>query len=416
MKNTDLCIRNILMPDGRVTDISVDNGRIVHLGAGMPADEIIEGRRRLCMPGAIDMHVHMRGGPQAYKEDWKSGTKSAVAGGVVMVVDQPNTIPPITTGKRLLERVREAEEKAYCRFAINGGVTPDAEFRDLWASGAMAFGETFAAASSYGTALGPEDLRTALAQVASLGALVTIHAEEVTPGDDRDLLTHDHLRSAAGEARAVRSVSALAPPGCRLHFCHLSSAESVMAAGKTSFEVMPHHLFLSREAFEKTDARGKVNPPLRSERERKALWSLWDRIPVIASDHAPHTVREKSEVFTDAPSGIPGVETMLPLLMAKALSGDITLKSVIEKTVLGPAALLGLTAWRCSPGDQADLVLYPKVSEMIDPEHLHSKADWSPYEGLDAIFPEEVIINGAPVFSDGEFFTGQGQWIKGAGA
>ena len=128
------------------------------------------------------MHVHMRGGPQSAKEDWESGSKSALAGGVTVVVDQPNTIPPLTTPDTFRARVLEAKENSFCHFAINSGVTHDTPLPAMWSAGAMAFGEVFFAPSSYGEAVTPQELATALDQIHSLGGLATIHAEEVIAG------------------------------------------------------------------------------------------------------------------------------------------------------------------------------------------------------------------------------------------
>ena len=412
----DLIIRNALIPGGRITDISIREGRVVHVGAGgTGAEESVDAHGDLALPGGIDMHVHMRGGPrQSYKETWSSGTMSAVAGGVTMVVDQPNTLPPLDSRETFRDRVAEARAGSYCRFGINGAVTPHADLAGLHDEGALAFGETFAAASSYGEAIGMEDLKRCLDELHRLGALVTIHCEEVREGRDVTLATHSNLRPGDGEAAAVASICDLFSPGQRSHFCHLSSAASVRAAC-TSFEVMPHHLFLSQEMFGREDAHGKVNPPLRTEKERKDLWHLWDQIPVIASDHAPHSREEKSGLFEGAPAGLPGVETMIPLLLAAVYDGRLTLDSVLEKVVSRPAEILRIPAPGLTPGAPADIAIYPKESMPISAERLHSRAGWTPYEGMSGVFPEVVVCNGRMVYDRGEFAFGAGEWVRGRG-
>ena len=167
----------------------------------------------------------------------------------------------------------------------------------------LAFGETFFAPSSYGDAISDAALRQALGRIHALDGLATIHAEKVSDVADTDLVSHDLVRSPEGELQAVKAVGELNTAGCRLHFCHLSTKRSIDAAQAT-VEVTPHHLFLSLEDFEDNDPFGKVNPPLRTEKERKHLWGGWDRIDVIASDHAPHTREEKAQDFSTAPSGI----------------------------------------------------------------------------------------------------------------
>ncbi|MCM2466756.1 dihydroorotase [Methanoculleus sp. CWC-02] len=403
-----------MLPTGRRADIVVAGGIVRHVGAPVRADETIDCSRLTCLPGAVDMHVHMRGGVQAEKEDWRTGTMSAVAGGVTVVVDQPNTVPPITTPGLLRARVREAEEQAICGFAVNAGVLPDADLAGMRDAGAMAFGETFAAPSSYGEGLDAETLKELFARIHALGGLATVHAEEVIGPAPATLAEHDSARSGVGEARAVQAVSALAPAGIRLHFCHLSTAASVGAARGT-VEATPHHLFLSHGMFDLDDTRARVNPPLRDEGTRRDLWSCWDTIDVVASDHAPHTVPEKAVPFEIAPSGIPGVETMVPLLMAAVRKKRITLASVIEKTSWRPAAILGIPRTGFEPGDRADFALYPDEITRIDASSLHAKCGWSPFEGLDAVFPEVVIVGGARAYACGDYLEAHPAWYPGQG-
>jgi dihydroorotase len=411
-----LVLRNVTLPGGRVADITVADGTVCHAGAAMPADRSIDCTGLLVIPAAVDMHVHMRGGPQAQKEDWESGTKSALAGGVTVVVDQPNTIPPVTTPETLRARVLDAQETAFCHFGINSGVTRETPLPAMWSAGALAFGEIFFAPSSYGEAVPLHDLSSALEEIHSLGGLATVHAEEVTPGTDTSLASHEQHRSPEGEVQAVRAVLGANRAGCRLHFCHMSTGAAVDAVPEgVSVEATPHHLFLSREAFADTDAAAKVNPPLRSERERKELFRQWDRIDIIASDHAPHTRVEKEQPFPEAPSGVPGVETMLPLLLASVLEKKVSLPDVIAKTSSNPAALLGIEPAGFAPGSRGDFAIFPKKAVRIEAGSLHSRCGWTPYEGMDAVFPSLVVMGGTVVYEKGEFFRAKPAWIPGNG-
>ena len=410
----DLVLRNVLLPTGRRADIVVADGIVRHVGAAVRSDETIDCTGLTCLPGAVDMHVHMRGGVQAEKEDWRTGTMSAVAGGVTVVVDQPNTVPSLTTPELLGARIREAEERAVCGFAVNAGVVPEADLAGMWEAGAMAFGETFAAPSSYGEGLSTGALKEVFSRIHALGGLTTIHAEEVSGRAPATLADHDRARPGEGEARAVEEIARLAPPGMRLHFCHLSTAASVRAARGT-VEATPHHLFLSHEMFGDDDTRARVNPPLRDEETRRDLWSCWEKIDVIASDHAPHTLREKKVPFETAPSGIPGVETMVPLLMAAVQKKRITLASVIEKTSWRPADILGIPRAGFEPGDRADYALYPDEVTRIGASRLHAKCGWSPFEGLEAIFPQEVIVGGVRAYAHGDLRGACPAWHPGQG-
>lgn len=409
-----LVLQNVSLPDGRVADITLADGCVSHTGAGIPADRVIDCHGLFVIPAAVDMHVHMRDGQQSAKEDWETGTKSALAGGVTMVVDQPNTVPPLTTPETLRARVSTARKKAFCHFAINSSVTPKTPLPAMWRAGAMAFGEIFCAPSSYGEAVSPRELGTAFETIQSLGGLATIHAEEVVPGPVPTLESHARVRTPEGEARAVRAVRHANTSGCRTHFCHLSTGASVDAASG-SVEATPHHLFLSRDMFDETDAFAKVNPPLRTGRERKELLSRWDRIDVVASDHAPHTSREKEQPLPDAPSGVPGVETMLPLLLAAVLEKTFTLPDVIAKTSTNPASILGIPPAGFSPGCRADFALFKKEAVSIEADNLHSRCGWTPFEGRMGVFPWLVIMDGIVVYQDGEFFRASPSWIPGKG-
>ena len=409
-----LALHNVTLPSGRVVDLTIRNGMVAHVGAPGTCDSRIDCEGLLVLPAAVDMHVHMRGGSQSEKEDWGTGSRSALAGGVTVVVDQPNTVPPVGTPTALAARVRDAENHAFCHFAINSSVTPDTPFEAMWDAGAMAFGETFYAPSSYGDAISRDNLWLAFNRIRALDGLATIHAEEISKGSDLDLSAHNQVRSIGGEVRAVLAVREINTPGCRLHFCHLSSARSIEAA-TGSIEVTPHHLFLSLENFPHDDPHGKVNPPLRTEKERKEIWRLWDRIDVIASDHAPHTDHEKQQDFPSAPSGIPGVETMVPLLLAEVIAGKISLLSVIEKTSWAPARILGIPKAGFDIGDRADFALYPKETEIISADTLHSRCGWTPFEGQAAIFPRTVILGGEIAYHEEEFTKTHPSWFPGKG-
>ena len=409
-----LVLQNVMLPSGRVADITLAAGKVSHVGAYKGAAEQCDCRGCFVIPAAVDMHVHMRGGVQSTKEDWTSGSMSAIAGGVTVVVDQPNTIPPVTAPHVLADRVQDAKKHSYCNFAVNSGVTPDTPLESLWDAGAMAFGEIFHASSSYGDAIDGVALEAALGRIQKLDGLATIHAERIGTSPDNDLISHSLVRSVLGEAEAVRTVQFLNRSECRLHFCHMSSVRSVdVATG--SVEVTPHHLFLSQEQFDKNDTFGKVNPPLRTEAERKGLWERWGQIDVIASDHAPHTRDEKMQDFSSAPSGIPGVETMVPLLLAQVLLKKIDLASVIDKTSYAPARLLGIPRAGFEIGDRADFAIYSKKPELIKAESLHSRCRWTPFEGQRAIFPKMVVMNGYIVYLGGEFSRQEPTWFAGKG-
>ena len=435
MLNCDLALRDAKFPDGKTADIGFKSGRVIHIGAVNKADKTVRCHNMLLMPAATDMHVHMRGGSQAEKEDWQSGTLSAIAGGVTMVVDQPNTVPPLTTPSRFTTRVKEALSGACCQFAVNAGVEPDEDLPSLWYAGAMAFGELFAGPSSYGHVLPLPELKNALREIHRLGGLATIHAEMVGSNEPETLITHNNNRTPEGEAEAVKQVCQLNTSGCRLHFCHMSSGDAIetvleqrklisdvtpdlknnSGTSRISFEVTPHHLLLANQDFLPGDSHAKVNPPLRDKKTQTGLWEAWDQIDVIASDHAPHTASEKATGFQQAPSGIPGVETMVPLLLAEVQRRKIPVSSLVEKVSRTPCEILGIPPAGFAPGERADFALYPDNITRLDPGELHSRAGWSPFAGRPAIFPELVVMEGRIAYHNGEFYTEDPRWYPGRG-
>jgi dihydroorotase len=436
MASCDLVLRDATLPDGRRADIGLKEGKVVHTGAVEKSGDVIDCHGKLLLPAATDMHVHMRGGNQAEKEDWRSGTMSAIAGGVTLVVDQPNTVPPLTTPSRFADRLEEALCGTCCGFAINAGVAPGTDLSSLWYAGAMAFGEIFAGPSSYGEALSPQDLGNALREIQQIGGLATIHAENVGTSTPGTLAAHQNNRNPEGEADAVNQVCQINTSGCRLHFCHLSSGKAIGAVleqrrvsgrqaheiqpgdmpGMISFEVTPHHLLLSFEGFLQGNTCVKVNPPVRDNKIQAGLWEEWDRIDVIASDHAPHTATDKAVEFSRAPSGIPGVETMVPLLLAEVLRRKIPVTTLVEKVSRKPCEILGIPRAGFQPGERADFALYNTGNcTRVNSEDLHSRAGWSPFEGNLAIFPDLVIMGGRIVYQTGDFFDQDPVWYPGRG-
>jgi dihydroorotase len=412
----DLLLKNVRLPEGRIVDISVAEGLVVHAGAGARADETIDCSDLLVLPGGVDMHVHMRGGSrESRKEDWGTGSRAALAGGVTFVVDQPNTVPPLTTVKAFRARMKEAERDSLCHFALNAGVAPDAPLRELYRSGAMAFGEIFLAPSTGAREIPAEGIGGVLAEIHAMGAPATIHAEGVKEIPVSDLASHGMSRPPEGEVRAIREVKGIAPEGIRLHFCHLSTADAVSACSPYTSEATPHHLLLSQEDFRAEDPRGKVNPPLRNAADRQKILSAWDRVTVLASDHAPHTREEKAVEFSRAPAGMPGVETMIPLLVPRMLSGEITSASLIEKSSANPARILGIPGPGFLAGRRADFALFPGEATTIHARDLHSRCGWTPFEGREAVFPSVVFLGGEEVYREGDFTRGIPRWFPGRG-
>lgn len=354
---------------------------------------------------------------EADKETWETGSKAAAAGGVTCVVDQPNTEPP-TSDSASLERKLGAAERSFVDYCLNGALTDSSRLEEL-APLVAAFGEAFMADGKLRvTELGP-----LLDSAAALGKLCTVHAEEggaVDRGTSRygggSPLDYSEARPEAAERGAVEEAAASASDsGARVHICHASTPGGAKRASRSGLtaECTPHHLLLNRTELDREGALAKCNPPLRKESTREELWKTFrEGDLLLASDHAPH--RKEGTDFWEAPAGVPGVQTGVPVLMAEASAGRIPLGRVVEASAELPARLLGLPKGRIEPGMDADLAIYDlgRVEE-VGSRPLHSKAGYSLFEGWAAVFPLLTMVRGRTVYEDGAFRLAPGRFIQG---
>ncbi len=420
-----MLIGNATLPDGRRRDVRVEDETVVEVGKNL-GDADIDATGKRLFPGAIDVHVHFRQPGFAYKETWETGSKSAAAGGVTTVVDQPNTDPPTVTGDAFDEKAALADA-SLVDYGINGGVTPDWDPDSLFSRRLFALGEVFLADSTGDMGIDAERFADAVERAGREDVSVTVHAEDATlfteaAKDRDDADAWSAYRTAEAEAAAVeRAVEVGADAAADLHIAHTSTPEGIDAASDAGVtcEVTPHHLFLSRDDLPDLGTFGRMNPPLRSEQRREAVY---DRVAdgtvdVIATDHAPHTREEKDASIWNAPSGVPGVETMLPLLLEEARQGRFSYERVRDLTAANPAEIFDLpNKGRIEAGRDADLVLFdPDDAHEIQGDDLHSKCDWTPFEGRQGVFPELTLVRGEVVYDtrDGEAFgEGVGENVR----
>ncbi len=403
----DLAIKNgRVYASGKIQnlDIFVRNGRVAALGGDHRADQEIDAKGLLVLPGAIDSHVHFRDPGQTHKEDWLSGSTSAIAGGVTTVVDQPNTIPPTWTARSFRLKLEIARRASVVDFCLNGG---PGEMEELIALGAAAIGEVFTYQHT------GEELGSFIAKADRLGALLTIHAEDGTV-IERSTAPLLHLQEADSYSRArppeaeTKAIEDVLTRSRRAHICHISTGEGLALLRSTgpriTCEVTPHHLIFSRRDYRSLGTFLKTNPPMREAADNEALWAGLRRgeIDIVASDHAPHLPEEKGDDLWEAPPGVPGVETMLPLMLMAVRRNLLALDRMVDCLSRRPAEILGLKAkGEIMVGKDADLVLVnTREPREIKADRLHSKADWTPYEGKRGIFPTMTLIRGIVVWDD----------------
>ncbi|MFH1257124.1 MAG: dihydroorotase [Candidatus Diapherotrites archaeon] len=408
----------------RKANVLVDGAKIKDLGARRfkGAEKEIDCSGRLVFPAAIDAHVHFRTPGQEYKEDWGTGSSAALKGGVATVLDMPNNSPSIIDRKGLIDKRNLVLASTLCDFGLFLGATETNAHEILKAKNVAAV-KVFMG-SSTGSLLVEKDeaLERVFSAAKKSGLLVTVHAEDEATirqnlekfRDKKSAKFHNRIRSSGAEGIAIeRALKLQEKIGNRLHFAHVSTREGIelIAAAKkkgrkVSCEVTPHHLFLTEHEIGRLGNFGKMNPPLRSKEDRHALWKgiVDGTVDLIATDHAPHTVEEKKQGYASAPSGVPGVETMLPLLLNAVNEGKLKLERVAQLCCENPAKVYGLKGKGCiKKGFDADLIVVDlHAGQRIINERLFTKCRWSPFSGLKLKgVVEKTIVRGKLVYSKG---------------
>lgn len=401
-----MLIRGARLPDGRRRDVLVEGERISAVGVDLEGKPVIEADGWRLMPGGVDVHVHLREPGDPHKETWPSGTRAAAAGGVTTVVDQPNTDPPTVDRRGVRRKLALARGRAIVDYAINGGVTAEWRPEEVFDAPIAALGEIFMADSTGEMGVGSDLFEEALARAADRDLLVTVHAEDdrefdPTARDRSDPAAWSAYRPADAEIAATDAARRVAEAAdARWHLAHASTPEAVdlVTGTAATCEVTPHHLFLSTDDLEGLGPLGRMNPPLRSEARRAGVLDrLRDgTIDVVATDHAPHTREEKRTDVWTAPSGVPGVETMLPLLLAAVNRSELDLDRVAEVTARAPADRFGFDRkGRIEPGFDADLALFDLDAESnIAGSDLVTACGWTPFEGHSGVFPALTLLRG----------------------
>ena len=397
---------------GRLQSVEIaidEDGRIDSVGkvrVGAPKHDVGDA---VILPSATDLHVHFRepGGPPE-AESLATGTVAAALGGVALVGEMPNTLPPVTDLATLEEKAARVHGQAAVDVVLYASPTVARE-RAALARAAGAFKLYLSPTTGIGAAPPLDSVPELLRELGELDLPLSVHAEDPArfgpPERPRDPGEWDAHRPVRAELSALDSL-ANAPPRLRLHVAHVTSAGEVarLRGRGISFEATPHHLLLSVRSA--PDARFKVNPPLRSETERDALWQAFRRgeVPCVASDHAPHSLTEKALPFDRAPSGVPGVETMLPLLLSRVRSGEIDLATVVRAACDRPARWFGQPHGRIAPGHRAHLIVVDfRARTRLEGKRLHSACGWTPFEGWEAILPREHYRDGVRVVDSGEY-------------
>lgn len=403
--------------------IGIEDGRIAKVAKTIgKADKRYDFSDRIVMPAGVDLHVHFRDPGMTAKEDFRTGSIAAACGGVSYVMDMPNTKPPVRSVSDVKEKISLASKKSHVDFGIAALLDSRSDAKKL-AAEATAF-KVYLGETTGGLGIPAGDLGKIISAAAQTGTPIMIHAEHLKQLDEKleeNLRDHDLRRAEDLEIEAARRVIAAKSKDSRMHLLHVTQPEIIRDAGSAgiSVEVTPHHLLLDTDS--PLGAMGKINPPLRSKRTRMRLWEAFasGKADSIGSDHSPHTIAEKEQEFDTAPSGMPGVETLLPLMLQKVADRKLDISLLSRCSSARPAEICGLNKGRIAAGYDADLIVVDlRKSSTIRADDLHSKCGWTPYEGMSAVFPIAAFIRGEEVARDREIVGDRvGRFVgKGAGA
>jgi len=376
------------------------------------------------LPGAIDTQVHFREPGLEHKEDIESGTRSAICGGVTTIFEMPNTNPATVTAEALQDKLKRANSRASCDYAFFVGAATsnlDELFELEMLPGTP--GVKMFAGSSTGDLL--VDLEEHQRRVMQHGKRpMPVHSEDEARLRERKGLFGDHphvrdhwqIRDAeAARISTERMIRLSAETGRAVHILHISTLEELplLAEAKANginitCEVTPHHLTINSDAYETLGTLVQMNPPVRSEEHRRAIWQavkdgLFD---VFGSDHAPHTLFEKANPYPKSPSGMPGVQTLLPIMLDWANRGEISLETVVKMLMERPAELYGIKSKGSIKAEfDADIVIVDMSKKWtILNSWVQSKCGWTPYHGKSVQGSlEHVLLRGNHVVIDGEY-------------
>ncbi|EFO34388.1 dihydroorotase [Roseibium sp. TrichSKD4] len=380
-------------------DVAVRDGRIVALGQfdASQAGKVIDCTGLHVLPGVIDSQVHFREPGIDHKEDLESGSRAAVMGGVTSVFEMPNTNPLTTTAETLADKVSRAHHRMHCDFAFWVGGTREnvKDIPELERLPAAAGIKVFMG-SSTGDLLVEDDqgVRDILSVTRRRAAF---HSEDEFRLRERaDLRVENDPRShpvwrdeEAALKCTKRLVSIARDVGAKIHILHLSTAEEVdyLVDHKdvASIEVTPHHLTLTDEAYERLGTLVQMNPPVRAAHHGERLWYGLDQgiLDILGSDHAPHLLEEKQQPYPKSPSGMTGVQTLVPIMLDHVNAGKLSLARFVDMTSAGPARLFQTARkGRIAVGYDADFtVVDMKKTKTITNDWIASKCGWTPYDG-----------------------------------
>ena len=397
-----------------VCDILIEDGKIAAVGNDLAAERVIDASGLTAVPGLVDMHVHLRDPGQTAKEDILTGCRAAAAGGVTSLLAMPNTNPTTDspeTVRCILDKAKNADARVYVAASVTKGLKSEepTDLDALKAAGAVGLSDD--GRPVVNTAY----LRNAMNRAPKLGMTVVAHCEDlfladggkINEGEISAQLGVKGIPAAAEDCGTAREIALAAADNVPIHICHVSTATSVelirdakRRGVQVTAETAPHYFSLTEKELLRRDADYRMNPPLRTERDVQAITEglLDGTLDAVATDHAPHTVEEKSD-FVKAPNGSIGMETSFGAAYTFLVkTGLMTLSQLVEKMSLNPAKILGIPAGTLAVGANADIALIDTNEEWtVDVEKLHGKSKNTPFKGMTLTGKVKMTILGGKV-------------------
>ena len=413
-------------------DIGVKEGRIAAIGdlSQASAGETIDCRGLHILPGVIDSQVHFREPGLEHKEDLETGSRAAVLGGVTAVFEMPNTNPLTTSEAALADKVRRGNGRMHCDFAFwVGGTRENAKDVGELERLSGAAGIKVFMGSSTGDLLVEDDEGVA-SILRNTRRRAAFHSEDEFRLRERlgeriegDPSSHPVWRDAIAALRCTeRLVRIAGNVRARIHVLHISTAEEILFLEQhkdvATCEATPHHLTLSADDYARLGTLIQMNPPVRDISHRDGVWHgiAQGIVDVLGSDHAPHTLAEKAKPYPASPSGMTGVQTLVPIMLDHVNSGRLTLQRFVDLSSHGPQRIFGMARkGRIAAGYDADFTIVDmKRQEIITNAQAGSKAGWTPYDGKQVTgWPVGTVIRGRRVMWDGEIVTpSQGRAVE----
>ncbi len=420
----DLVLANgtVVNQDGAFSrDVGVRDGRIAGIGdlSANSAGERIDCKGLHVLPGVIDSQVHFREPGPVHKEDLETGSRAAVLGGVTAVFEMPNTDPTTTTAEALADKLRRAKGRMHCDFAFWVGATHDnvADIPELERLPGAAGIKVFMG-SSTGRLLVADD-EGVLAILKLIRRRAAFHSEDEGRLNERkglrvagDPSSHPLWRDELAALRSTERLVRLAREArAQVHVLHVSTREEMefLAEAKdvATCEATPHHLTLSADDYSRLGTKLQMNPPVRAAKHRKSIWRGLEQgvVDVLGSDHAPHTLEEKAKPYPDSPSGMTGVQTLVPVMLDHVNAGRLTLQRFVDLTSAGPARIFRILGkGRIAAGYDADFTIVDlRRAETISNSWIASRSRWTPYDGKTVTgWPVGTIVRGRRAMWEGE--------------